>query len=248
MKIKIPLFAGLILVLVSAAVTSTAQAQNETGLMNARIVTVKQDHVADWIALQKQLTESMKKAGAPGRQIYEQVKGDHNTFHIVSMMDGWEDFDTPNENGMGEAERANWLNDILPTIQSRSEVVYRTFESLRIPTASGEPAHYVAIRRHTVKRGQSGEFRTWLTEKLHPAMKKLGIQGRSFGQVIIGDNVDTFYHARSLDSYADMGHFAFGVMSVEERNKLFGPLDGLVIDSSQILLRYRADLSFSDED
>lgn len=248
MKAKISLLTLLVSGLAFAAATSSAQAQDETGLMNARIVTVKQDHVNDWIELQKQLTESMKKAGAPGRAIFEQVKGDHNTFHVLTVLDGWGDYDTPNENGMGEAEWANWVNKITDTIQSRREMTIRTFDSLRTPTATGEPANYVALRQHTIRRGGAGEYRRWLNEKLGPTIKKLDIKGRSFGQVIIGDNVDSFYHARALDSYANMGDFAFSVMSDEDRSELFGALDGLVIESSQIMLQYREDLSYSSED
>ena len=65
MKSKIPLISVLISILTFGAITSTAQDQSDNGLMNVCIVTVKQNHVADWIELQKQLTESMKKAGAP---------------------------------------------------------------------------------------------------------------------------------------------------------------------------------------
>jgi NADH:ubiquinone oxidoreductase subunit len=205
MKVKISPFALLVAGLAFAAGIGSAQAQDETGLMNARIVTVKQDHVNDWIELQKQLSESMKKASAPGRRIYEQVKGDHNTFHVITELDEWGDYDSPNDNGMDEAEWANWLNKITDTVQSRRELTYRTFDSLRIETDTGEPSKYVALRKHTIKRGSAGEYRSWLSDKLYPTMKKLGIKGRSFGQVILGDNVDSFYHVRGLDSYADMG-------------------------------------------
>ena len=195
MKAKISLFALLVVVLAFAAGSSSAQAQNDNGLMNARIVTVKQEHVSEWVELQKQLSESMKKAGAPGRRIYEQVKGDHNTFHIITVQDEWGDYDSPNENGMGEAEWANWVNKITDIIQSRRELTYRTFDSLRIETETGEPTKYVALRQHTIRRGGAGEYRSWLRDKLVPTMKKLNIKGRSFGQVILGDNVDSFYHA-----------------------------------------------------
>ena len=226
----------------------TAQAQNENGLMNVRIVTVKQDHVNDWIELQKQLSESMKKAGAPGRSIFEQVKGDHNTFHILTVLDGWADYDTANDNGMGEAEWANWVNKITDTIQSRKELTVRTFDSLSIPAKEDSQPNLVALRRHTVKQGHSGDFYNWIEGKLSPALKKLGIEGRSFGRTIIGDNVNTFYHARRIDSYADMGNWVFSKLSDSERAEIFtAERNSWVVSSDQIMLRFREDLSFSQE-
>lgn len=249
MKTKIPLFTLSVFVLAMVAGSIPAIAQEENGLMNVRIVTVKQDHVSEWIELQKQQSESMKKAGAPGRSIYEQVKGDHNTFHILTVLDGWDDYDSSNENGMGEAEWANWINKITDTIQSRREFTVQTFKSMEIPAEEGSKPNLVALWQHTVKQENRGDFYNWFEDKMVPALKKVGAKGRSFGRIIIGGNVNTYYHARRLDSYADMGQWTFRGLSAEERADLLSDeRQSWIVNSEQIMLKFREDLSFSNED
>ena len=248
MNVKIRISAFFAAVLITLAGMLSAQAQNENGLMNVRIVTVKQDHLNDWIELQKQLTESMQKAGAPPRRIWQIVKGDHNTFHILTPLEGWADYDSSNDNGMGEAEWANWINKVSDTIQFREERTVRTY-GFSIPQEEGAERKLVAVRYHTVKQGHNGDMQAWFEEKLVPALKKLDQKGRYFGRIITGGNVNTFYHARALESYADMGNWAFSNLSQKERDEIFtDERNSWVIESTQTLMRYRADLSFSDED
>ena len=59
------------------------------GLMNVRFVTVNSEDVNDLINLQQQSTEASKKAGDSGRSIWQEIKGDHNTFHIVTELENW---------------------------------------------------------------------------------------------------------------------------------------------------------------
>ena len=226
------------------------QAQESNGLMNVRIVTVKQDHVRDWIDLQRELTESMKEAGAPGRSIWEVVKGDHNTFHILTNLDGWADYDNPGENGMTDTQWANWLNEILPTIQSRQELTVRTFRPLDIPDPDGSKRNLLGLRRHMIKHNHTADFYGWLRDRLVPTLKKLGEEGRYFGRVIAGDDTAIYYHARSIDSWAQLDEpFAFAALSESERTKLFDEDRGdWIIKSEQIILQYREDLSFQSDD
>ena len=249
MKTNRPLFAVLTFVLVIAVGALPTLAQNETSLMNVRLVTVKQDKVGDWIELQKQLTESMKKAGAPGRSIYEQVKGDHNTFHILTPLEGWSDYDSPSDNGMGEAEWANWVNDILGTIQSRKEFTVLNYDNFSIPAAEGSEPKLIGLWRHRVKQENRNDFYDWYEKKMVPALKKIGVKGRSFGRTILGDDVNTFYHARRLNSYADMQARGFSKLTAAERADLFSAeRQSWIVESEQLMLRYRPDLSYSSED
>jgi hypothetical protein len=249
MKIKIPQCALLVAVLALFAGSIPALAQDEWGLMNVRIVTVKQDHVGDWVELQKEQAEAMKKAGAPGRIVWEVVKGDHNTFHILTPLDGWADYDNNNGPFRSDTEQANWINDIVETIQSRQELTVWTFDNLNIPPAEGSKPNLVALWQHTVKQENKGDMYDWFEEKMVPALKKVGAKGRSFGRIIIGGNVNTFYHARRLDSYADMGGWTFRSLNAEERADLLSDeRQSWIVNSEQILLQYREDLSYSSED
>ena len=54
MKIKLPHYALLVSLLALFVGSISIQAQNENGLVNVRLVTVKVEHLNDWISLQQQ--------------------------------------------------------------------------------------------------------------------------------------------------------------------------------------------------
>lgn len=242
---KIPHYVPLVSILALFAGSVPALAQDSNPLTNVRIITVKSEHVNDWIELQQESTEASKKAGGPGRSVWEEIKGDHNTFHIVTELESWADYDTANEPIRGEAEQANWINDIIETVQSRREITYRTFDDLKIEADDGKQPNLVSIRLVTVKPGQSGAYEAWLRDKLVPALRKLGSDSFSCGRVVMGDNLNSFYTASRLDSWAELDEPAiFASLSAEERAAIFEGQSDMLVESKRVMLRYHADLSY----
>lgn len=229
--------------------TFSVQAQDSDPLVNVRIVTVKQDRVGDWIELQRERTEALKKAGGRGRSVSQVNKGDHNTFHIVTVYENWADYSAPNDPPMGEAENANWLNDIQDTIQSRREFMVRGYADLALPPKEGMKAEYVTVRETITKQGQANTHLSWLREKLQPAMVKSGAHGRTLGKIVMGGNLNTFFTVRSFESLADLDEPGFlTVLSSEERSEIFADSGDRIEQTSLILLSVRDDLSYSNED
>ncbi len=220
-------------------------AQDTNSLINVRVVTVNSEHVNDWIELQQKLTEASKKAGGLGRSIWQEIKGDHNRFHIVSELDSWADYDRTNEPAMGEAEWANWVNDVIVTIQSRREITYRNYDDLKIEEDDGKQPNLLSLRLITVKPGQGGAYAAWLRETLAPALRKLGSDSFSCGRVVMGENINSFYIASALDSWAEIDEPGiFASLSEEERDAIFEGMNDLIVESKRVMLNYLADLSY----
>lgn len=225
------------------------QGQDSDPLVNVRIVTVKQERVGDWIELQRERTEALKKAGGRGRSVSQVNKGDHNTFHIVTFYKDWADYSAPTEPSMGEAENANWLNDIQDTIQSRREFTVRGYADLSLPPKAGMKVNFVTVRETITKQGQANAHLTWLREKLQPAMVKAGAQGRTLSRIVMGGNLNTFYTVRSLESMSDLDEPGFlRALSSEERSEIFEGSGDRIDQTSLILLSIREDLSFTNKD
>jgi hypothetical protein len=228
----------------------STQAQDSDPLVNVRIVTVKQDHVGDWIELQRERVEALKKSGGRGRSVSQVNKGNHNTFHIVTFFKDWADYSAPSDPPMGEAANANWLNKIQDTIQSRREFMVRGYADLSLPPKAGMEVKYVTVRETITKQGHANAHLAWTREELQPAMVKSGAHGRSISRIVMGGNLNTFYTVRSLESMDDLDEPGFlNALSSEERGKVFtNESRERILETSLILLSIREDLSFSNED
>jgi hypothetical protein len=250
MNIKIPQYASLVALLALSVGFIPAQAQDSESdpLLNVRMVTVKIGQTNDWIQLQRELKEASEKVGdRRGRSVYEEVKGDHSVFRILSVYENWADFGSGGgglAEALGEARGATWANEVADTIQARSELVSSMMTDLDIPPEKDYKPNLVMLRQITVKPGQAGAYRTWLREKLVPGLRKAGAKGRYFGNVVRGGNINQFYIAIHHADWASMdAPGSLTKLSDEERAAIFDDSNDMVAETKVILMRFREDLS-----
>jgi hypothetical protein len=251
MKIKVPHYTLLVslLALFAGSISILAQDSEPDPLLNVRVVSVKIGHTNDWVDLQRELKEASEKVGERrGRSVYQEVKGDHSVFRILSSYENWADFGNGGgglAESLGEARGATWANEVGDTIQARSELVSRMMADLDISAAEDYKPNLVMLRQITVKPGQAGAYRTWLREKLVPGLRKAGAQGRHFGNVVRGGNINQFYIAIHHADWASMdAEGALSKLSDEERSSIFGGSNDIVAETNVILMRFREDLSY----
>jgi hypothetical protein len=249
MKSKLHLCFGLVPIITILAGSISIQAQDGNGLVNVRLINVKAESLNDWIDLQRRSKDALEKVGGHGRSVWQQIRGDNYIFHIVEDHENWASLDSSPNRGMEAGELALWGRDLRNSLRARQVITYRSFDDLEIKAPEGSTPKLLALRKITVKAGQAGAYRTWLREKLVPALRKAGASGRSFGQVAMGGDLNQFYVAIRHDSWASLDEpGVLNKLSQGERDAVFDGYNDMIEESTMVMLSYRADLSYKGPD
>jgi len=238
---------GSALLLAAALLFSAnAGAQDDEGpqYLSVRTVTTTVDGGATWVEQQRQLAARHKERGDPGRDVWQEIQGDIDTFHIVTFSDELGGGGGPNEDPpMGDAQD-EWVAKIGPTVASRSTMILRRNSELSIAADADAEQALLILRYTDVAPGRSGAYNTWLAEKLVPALKAGGAKGVNFSRVAFGGDTNRWVSGARIPNFAALnGPGPLASLSDEEREALFADLGDIVWGSEVRVLRYRADLS-----
>lgn len=240
------LLAGALLVIFALGVPLLANSQDEDRTwLQVRTMHVKPDRVGDFVDLQLKLSEAQKAAGQTGRSIWQEIRGDLDTFHSVRSVDNLAELDEPLERPMGEEEWAAWLSAILDVIDSSTRTILRSHLEWSIPADEDSEPGLLLLRYTTVVPSRMGDYHGWIQDQLLPALKEGGAQGVSFNHTVFGGDSTTWVSGTRIPNWATLqrrrGSLAY--MSDEDFAALFAPLAEMVTASDLRILRYRADLS-----
>ncbi len=241
-SIRNSIFVALMATLLTGALT----AQDEPALIHVRIVEVIPSKVNEFVALQKTLMEAQKKAGLPGRSVWQESRGNTNTFHIVNSAENFAEMDESATSVMSDLAWANWVNSITAVTQSREIITLRTFPDLDLGPFDNQETDLLRLMQITVKAGQRGAYSTWLRETMTPALKKHGVKGRSVNRIVLGGNTNTWVIGNRFNDWAKLDSpNPFNKIPKEERQAVFAELNEIEIEETKtLILRYRADLSY----
>jgi hypothetical protein len=237
----------VIIAIMATMIWGSLSAQEPNTLLTVRIIEVNTDKSSDFVDLQKEMAEARKAAGMPGRWVWQEVMGNTSTFHVVTVGENFAEFDEDSDPVLGEAGMATWISRITKTIKSREVYAVRMYSDLEIKPKEGQEANLLVLSEFKVAQGRFGDFRQWLGEKLVPALKKLGVTGRSYGRTLYGGSFNTYISAQHYETWAELDQTnMFTSLSDEEREDLWSGVEGLVVERERIILRYRADMSHDD--
>ena len=197
---------SLLLAAVTMLLPMTVSAQeDERTYVGVRTVQVKASKARDFVELQKQLNEAGKAAGLPGRGVWQEIRGDLGTFHIVSPIEDFahydEDFDPP----MEEEAWTAWVDAIGATVASSTRVVLRTHPEFSIPADEDSEPALLLLRYTSVAPGKGRAYHEWIENQLVPALKAGGAKGVNFSHVAFGGSTDRYISASRIDNWADLG-------------------------------------------
>jgi len=235
--------ASFVVALVMPLTSSAQEGQNQPPpRLQVRTVSLNADGVQTWVGLQTQLAEANRAAEAPPRLVYEQVRGDLDTYHIVSFPENMAEFDEQGENALGDAW-GDWVASIVPTVRERSETVLRRHEDLSIPMAEGYEPNLLVVSNTRIRGGRGGDYHDWLENKLKPALEAAGITGVYFSHMSHGASTSICRMAVHVKDWAALDRRLLADLTGEERAALFGDLGTLVADTDRRILQYSADMS-----
>ena len=225
-------------------IVGSAQEAGPPKWIQARIVHLQADGSAKWVELQKQLVAAERDENAR-RDVWEVVRGELDTYHIVSFHQDLAGFDEQGGGApLGDAQAA-WIAAITPTIASRTQTMLRYHLDMSIPFAEDAKRNLMVLRYHTIVPGQGNAFQRWVKEKLKPALVKGGVTGLNYSHVAYGGDTGMWVSASALENWARLdGPGPLAGLSDEENRALFASFGDMVAGTEIRLLRYREDLSY----
>jgi len=228
-------------------ISSMAQDEEPAGpkYLQVRVVHTQANGAEKWVELQAEQKAALDEEG-PQRDVWEEVRGDLDTFHIVSFHDELGTFDEQGVGGppLGDAQAA-WVDAIRPTIASRTQTIMRMHNDLSIPTPEGHEPNLVVLRYFTLRQGQGDAFHAWVADKLKPALEAGGDTGVYLAHMAQGGNAATCVLAGHVENWAEFdGPGSFAHLSEEEQDELFADWGSMVARHETRTLQYRADLSY----
>jgi hypothetical protein len=225
-------------------VMGNAQEDEGPNWLQVRIVNLQANGSAKWVELQKQLVAAERDENIH-RDVWQVIRGELDTFHIVSQHKNLAEFDEQGEGAaLGDAQ-ADWVAAITPTIASRTQTLSRIHADLSIPAAEDAKRNLLILRYNTVMPGQGDAYQNWVKSDLRPALVKGGITGVNFSRVAFGANVDTWVSASYLENWTAMdGPGPLAYLSEEEDEALFAAWSDMLESREIRVLRYREDLSY----
>jgi hypothetical protein len=239
------LFGSIALVALALGIPLQAAAQDgDRTFMQVRTIHVKPGRTQQHVALVKQFAKASAAAGN-SRTVWQEVRGDTNTFHVVTPLDGLAANDAPFAAPMESEEMQNWLAAFADNIDTMTYSVYRTHPELGIPADEGSTPNLLVLRMITLEPGNMGPYHDWINDQLVPALKKGGATGVNISHLAYGGDVNTWVLASRADSWADLGvrRGSLAYLSDEDYAALMAPNAGKVWGNNVKVLSYRADLS-----
>jgi len=209
-----------------------------------RTVHVKPGMNGEFADLQKEFTAALKAADGPGRQVYQEVRGDVGVFYVVSAPAALSTYDTPFDPPMSADDWRAWVSRYQNTIDSSTLIILRQYPDLAISSDGDSVPNLAYLRYRTAAPGKSGEYAEWVRTQLTPHLKMGGVKNRTQSRMVMGGNNNTWVSATFLADWAEMeGEGPLDHMGDDARNAMLTAGDSLLIESENKILRYRVDLS-----
>lgn len=240
---------AVLLLFAMALLPMIASAQDEEdaapGWTHVRVVALNASGSDKWIELQQQLAEVSRADEDARRDVWQEVRGDLDTYHIVSFPENLAEFDEQGDGPpLGDDQEA-WVAAITPTISSRSQTLLRQHANLSIPSDEDAEPNLLLLRYIRLVSDRGDDFHAWIENQLRPVLVEGGATGVFFAHVEYGGSVNTCVVATNIKNWAELdGPGAFAHLSEEELDALFANWGDMVADHEVRILSYRADLSY----
>lgn len=235
----------LVIVTIMALLPLNASAQDGGGLLHVAEVKVKTGRIAEFVELQRQYAEAGRAAGMTGRSIWQVQAGRTGTFHVVQPRDNFAYFDDPPDGPVTGSAWGSWVARITDTIEHRTVWILRVHDDLVIPPPDGFEENLILLRIREVGSFMNDDYEEWIRDRLLPGLRDGGETGVSFFRIIAGGNTNTWFSVTRHSSWAELDEPGpFADLSERQRNAIFEDAEEMQVGGENLVLQYRADLSY----
>ena len=234
-------FTMVLVALLGLALPVAASAQDAPpAWIQLNVVDVQPTMVDEFLAVQRELMESAKKAKTPWRTVSRtEVFGDTYRFLIASPVESLSVFDKRGENDRTLISRAERC------ITARRSYAVRALYDVGNPLPEDEEADLMLINMVTVAPGREQEYMDLMTTELLPHFKEEKMHHVA-GAVSIGGE-GGFIHVFYVDDFAelDKGSPAMRALGAQGAAEVTAKFSGIVIRNELWVARVVSDASYS---
>ena len=246
-SIRLYCISSLVAVLFVALLPTSTRAQDQQAAapwVNVTVVHVKPGQTANFEDRIKEVTAASAKAKRPPVEIYEVVRGDQGTYHIVAQVPALAQNDNPLPPPMEPGEMANFLNRLLPTIDSSHNFIARNYPQDQISGDGDAQAKLLLLRSVHVASQRGDDFVKWVESDLLPNLKKAKMSF-TLARGSYGDSAQNFYIAEPVADWAalDKPSPIAAMLGEKGMKQLTDKLKGIVESGEMTLFRPRPDLA-----
>ena len=236
MKRHEKVFAVGLLVVVAQSWVSAQEQGGASILVRTHIV--DRDQIAQYEGLMVERMEELRGSGLGFRHVFEQVRGNQETYLIITPYDG-----------PTIAASSNWVNAINDVVTS-SELVTQQAYPEAFTVELGEdvsvPGQFMYARVRTVAADANEDYYEWQRDELIPALREAGAGDVRTLRVVLGGNINTWIRYSYIDEIPVIGGADPLAESIGDRQfrEVMDAGNAMTVSASDFIYRYRPDLSY----
>jgi hypothetical protein len=234
-----------------AAQPAAAAAAPQRNWFMVTIVTVKPDHVRDFVELTKSQTIPMQqKGGVASRETWQSGApfGDGFTYGTVTPVAKFAEFDLPPlATRVLGADAARAYGDKLNAIVvSRRTFAVQDRAELSIAPAANAKIVGAILQDVTVINGHGEQYEAYIKNDVLPVVKKANVPGYAVSRTVFGGNGNEYHVVTYLDSFAeiDKGPAQVRVLGQAAAAALTAKGAMHIANVERTILRFVPDLSY----
>lgn len=232
--------------ILSALTQSRVMAQaSDPGWVNLRVIEVKPDRAAEWEELRKERATAIKDSGGTPPTIWEVVRGEVDSYYILSFVSELGANDEAPSDLMGAADRARWGSRIDRCVAHRKVMTLRRLPQFSIPAREGRKPNLAFVSFVTMIPAKRQDYFAYLRETIMPALRMAKMDGVYVSVLFAGGSADTLVTATWLDKWSvlDDLHPLMKLLGQEEAEKILDKGKPFIARRERVMLHYRPDLS-----
>lgn len=182
--------------------------------------------------------QELRATGQGFRHVFEQVRGNLETYLIITPYDG------PNF-----AASENWLNalnDVVSSSVLQTQQAYPDAFTLELGEDVSVPGQYMYVRERVVAPDRSDDYYVWQRDVLIPALRRAEVGDVRTLRITHGGNIHTWIRYSYIDQIPALGDPDRLADSMSERQlqQMMAAGDAMTLSASDYIYQYRADLSY----
>lgn len=238
----------------AALAAGTLAAQPMPPLLSISRVQVRADRMAEYLDIQKKITEAFKKGGAPMRIVMRGAMGNPLEVITVSGMTNYAERDGMNDSAIAKAMtpgewQALYARRDQCTVSVRTTIERTLPDSSISPAAAPLPAMMREVRTR-VRPGKANEYAALVKNELLPALKKTGVTSFRMRQVQYGGSRTEFGSVIPLAKWSEldtMGSALQNAMGAEGYAKYMQKIGEITAWSEYLVWRVVPEASYRNQ-
>lgn len=227
----------------------TVRSQDGPQMLRMATVKVKLGMNAEYEAAQKEVSDALKKAGVPWRQVWTTTTfGDVGTYVSVTPISKFAEFDQipPAVKAMGETKYQQYLARVgrcLDSVNYRA-LIYRP--DLSLMSDRQTPVAMALVVTLVVTPGKEAAYEAIIKSDIVPALKKAGVKDAWVHRTLFGGSQSEYTVVVLYEKFAevDAGSPLARGLGAEGMAALTAKTQGMIQSTNYVFARHIAELSF----